>query len=97
MGNSDRLTGDALRREINGLNTGWHVYNDQRLEKSWEFDDFASALAFVNRVGEAAEQANHHPDVYLSWGKVKLTIWTHSAGGLTAKDFALAARADELH
>ncbi len=92
-----KLTGDALQKRINALNTGWRVVNDQRLEKEYDFDDFAGALAFVNAVGTEAESANHHPDVYLSWGKVKLTIWTHSEGGLTGSDFDLAAAADAAY
>jgi 4a-hydroxytetrahydrobiopterin dehydratase len=62
-----------------------------------KFDDFAAALAFVNRVGEAAEAANHHPDILLhGWNKVRLTLSTHSEGGLTAADFELAGRIDAL-
>jgi 4a-hydroxytetrahydrobiopterin dehydratase len=60
------------------------------------FDDFAAAVAFVNRVAEAAEAANHHPDILVhGWNKVRLTLSTHSAGGLTAADFALAEQIDE--
>jgi len=62
-----------------------------------KFDDFAAALAFVDRVGEAAEAANHHPDILLhGWNKVRLTLSTHSEGGLTGADFDLAARLDGL-
>jgi 4a-hydroxytetrahydrobiopterin dehydratase len=59
--------------------------------------DFKSALAIINRVGELAEEADHHPDILLhGWNKVKITLSTHSAGGLTTLDFALAARIDAL-
>jgi pterin-4a-carbinolamine dehydratase len=54
------------------------------------------ALAFTNQVGELAEAQGHHPDIYLTWGKVKLTIWTHKIDGLTESDFILAAKVDEL-
>ena len=64
------------------------------LEKEYRFPDFRQALAFVNRVGEIAEQEGHHPDVELGWGRVKLTIWTHSIGGLSVNDCILAAKAD---
>jgi 4a-hydroxytetrahydrobiopterin dehydratase len=63
-----------------------------------ELADFAGAIAFVNRVAELAEAANHHPDILVhGWNKVRLELSTHSAGGLTAADFALAERIDALH
>jgi 4a-hydroxytetrahydrobiopterin dehydratase len=62
-----------------------------------KFDDFAGAIAFVNRVAEVAEAANHHPDILVhGWNQVRLTLSTHSQGGLTDADFALAARIDAL-
>lgn len=78
------------------MNTTWRTVDDHHLEKEWTFPDFASALAFVNQVGALAEAANHHPDVYLAWGSVRLTLFTHTANGLTDKDFALAERIDRL-
>ena len=67
------------------------------IARELSFADFATAIAFVNRVAEAAEAANHHPDILLhGWNKVRLTLSTHSQGGLTAADFELAARIDEL-
>lgn len=63
----------------------------------WAFADFKGALAFVDRVGEAAERANHHPDILLhGWNKVRLTLATHSEGGLTQADFDLAQVLDAL-
>lgn len=62
-----------------------------------KLDDFAGAIAFVNRVAELAERANHHPDVLIhGWNHVRLTLSTHSAGGLTDADFALAGEIDRL-
>ena len=67
------------------------------LERDFEFDDFAGAMAFVNHVAESAEEANHHPDIFIhGCNKVRLTLSTHSEGGLTEKDHALARRIDEL-
>jgi 4a-hydroxytetrahydrobiopterin dehydratase len=67
------------------------------ITREWTFEDFAAAIAFVNRVAEAAEAANHHPDILLhGWNKVRLELSTHSAGGLTDADFALAAKVDQL-
>jgi len=88
------LTGEELRRRAAGLQPGWQVVDDRRLEKEYRFKDFQEALDFVNRLGEAAETQGHHPDVFLAWGKVKVTLWTHSAGGVTAADLTLAAAAD---
>lgn len=78
------------------MSPNWRVVDNHHLEREWTFPDFRSALAFTNRVGALAEEANHHPDVYLAWGKVRLTLWTHTAGGLTKKDYALAEKIDAL-
>ena len=74
---------------------GW-VEVDDALEREFEFADFADALAFVNRVGAAAEEANHHPDIEIHWNRVKLRWWTHVTGTITDSDRAMAARTNEL-
>lgn len=84
---------DALLRE---LDAGWEVVDGHHLQKSFEFPDFATALDFVNRVGELAESEGHHPDLHLSWGRVEVEIWTHAVDGLTENDFVLAAKIEEL-
>ena len=66
----------------------------QRLERVFRFSNFVEALNFSNRVGAIAEEEGHHPDIELGWGRVKLTLWTHSIGGLSENDFILAAKAD---
>ena len=67
------------------------------IAREWKFDDFAAAKAFVDRAAEAAEEANHHPDILLhGWNKVRLTLMTHSEGGLTENDFDMAGRFDGL-
>jgi len=66
------------------------------LEREFRFRDFAEALAFVNRVGAAAEAANHHPDVFMHWNTVKLRWWTHATNAITDRDHELAARTNEL-
>ncbi len=78
------------------LPPGWNIRDGHQLEKEFKFKDFREALDFTNRVGELAESQGHHPDIHLSWGKVKLTIWTHKVDGLTESDFILAAKADAL-
>ena len=90
------LEGKAIQDLLAKLGpNGWRVVDEHHLEKEYKFPDFVSALAFVNRVGETAEEQGHHPDVYLSWGKAKLTIWTHAIDGLTESDFIFAAKSDE--
>ena len=66
------------------------------IARSWEFEDFAEALAFINKVGALAEAMNHHPDIGNSWNKVTLTLLTHDRGGLTELDFELAKKIDAL-
>ncbi|MFQ5843718.1 MAG: 4a-hydroxytetrahydrobiopterin dehydratase [Planctomycetota bacterium] len=75
---------------------GWEVIRNHHLEKRFEFEDFRRALDFTNRVGELAEEQNHHPDIHLAWGKVRVTIWTHKIKGLHEADFVFAAKADAL-
>jgi 4a-hydroxytetrahydrobiopterin dehydratase len=75
--------------------SGW-VEVDDALERDFEFSDFAEALAFVNRVGEAAEEADHHPDIEIHWNRVKLRWWTHVTGSITDRDRRMAARTNEL-
>lgn len=78
------------------LGAGWQVIDDHHLEKTYSFDDFVQALAFTNQVGELAESENHHPDILLSWGSAKITIWTHKIDGLSESDFVLAAKIEQL-
>jgi 4a-hydroxytetrahydrobiopterin dehydratase len=88
------LKGDELRTLQDELGGGWRVEGEHHLEKEYTFPDFAQALAFTNAVGAIAEDEGHHPDIYLAWGKVRVTIWTHKIDGLTRSDFVLAAKID---
>lgn len=74
----------------------WAVVNEHHLRREFRFADFKQALAFVNRVGEIAEQEGHHPDIFLAWGRVEITVWTHKIDGLTESDFILAAKIDRI-
>ena len=96
-GDAAPLKGAELERLANELEDGWHVVDEHHLEKEYKFKDFREALAFTNKVGELAESQGHHPDIYLAWGQVKLTVWTHKINGLTESDFVLAAKADQLN
>jgi len=95
-GAMEALKGDELNRLAKELGGGWRVVNEHHLEKEYKFKDFREALAFTNKVGELAEAQGHHPDIYLAWGKVKLTYWTHKIEGLTESDFVMAAKSDRL-
>ena len=75
--------------------SGWQIVKGE-LTRTFSFKDFLAALAFVNHVGEQAEKAGHHPDIDIRYNKVRLGLVTHDAGGLTAKDFELAAVIDKL-
>ena len=75
--------------------SGWTIYGDE-IRKQYTFKDFLEAIAFVNRLAPAAQEADHHPDIQINYKRVTLTYSTHSEGGLTDKDFAGAASADRL-
>ena len=86
-------------KELEALATqvpAWNVIEGHHITRSFGFPDFRQALAFVNKVGELAEQQGHHPDILLSWGKAEVTTWTHKINGLTESDFILAAKIDRL-
>jgi 4a-hydroxytetrahydrobiopterin dehydratase len=84
---------DDLERE---LGNGWEVVDAHHLEKEYKFPNFVDALAFTQRIGELAESVNHHPNIFLTWGKVRIELWTHKIDGLTESDFVWAAKADQL-
>ncbi len=89
------LRGRALTELLEKLEAGWRVVDEHHLEKEYAFDAYRQVLNFTMAVGELAEAQGHHPDLYLTWGQVKMTIWTHKIDGLTESDFIFAARADE--
>lgn len=90
------LAGKELAELLENLGNEWEIKEGQKLTKGYKFRNFREALAFTNRVGELAEAQGHHPDIHLSWGRVKLVIRTHKIGGLTESDFILAAKAEQL-
>ena len=96
-GGIEPLKGDALEKLFVLLNNDWQIIDEHHLEKQYKFKDFVRALEFVNKVGQLAEQMGHHPDIYLAWGKVRLTIWTHKIKGLHENDFIFAAKAEKLY
>jgi 4a-hydroxytetrahydrobiopterin dehydratase len=89
------LQNEQIAPLLNQLH-GWEVIDNHHLHKNYSFPDFITALAFVNSVGDIAEDEGHHPDIHLTWGKVGVQIYTHKINGLTESDFILAAKIDGL-
>ena len=88
------LSAAQIASELKALR-GWSKHGKE-IQKTFEFSDFIHAMGFVNSVALLAEKANHHPDIDIRWSKVMFTISTHSEGGLTEKDFALARAIERL-
>jgi 4a-hydroxytetrahydrobiopterin dehydratase len=85
---------DEIAARLQG--SSWQREGDE-IVRELKFEDFSEAIAFVNRVAEVAEEANHHPDILVhGWNKVRLSLTNHSAGGLTAADFDMASKIDAL-
>ena len=76
---------------------GWQLIENHHIKKKYSFKDFKSALAFVDEIGSLAEEQGHHPDIYLTWGSVEVTLFTHKIGGLHENDFILAAKIDKIY
>ena len=88
------LKGTQLADLQEKLKNDWKIIDEHHLEKEYSFKNFKEALDFTIKVGELAESQDHHPDIFLTWGKVKVTIWTHKIDGLTESDFIFAAKTD---
>ncbi len=95
-GKTGRLDEGGIAERRAGLDATWDVVGGH-LIRAYRFRDFATGLVFVNEVGRVAEDMNHHPQVQLGWGEVRLELWTHTAGGLTGRDFELARLADAAY
>jgi len=90
------LKGQAIEPLASQIDQAWQVVEEHHLTRTFRFKDFAEALAFVNIVAQVAEQQNHHPEIYLAWGKVRVEIHTHKIDGLAESDFVLAAKVDKI-
>ncbi|HWD09582.1 MAG TPA: 4a-hydroxytetrahydrobiopterin dehydratase [Actinomycetota bacterium] len=93
---SDLLTEDAAAELQRSLHPGWERDGTALLTRRFSFGDFRDAFGFATRVALLAERQNHHPDFEIGWGRVVLALTSHSAGGLTADDFAVAGEIDRL-
>jgi len=89
-----KLTPEVIERKLSELKD-WQTENDI-LKKRFEFENFAEALEFVNRVGEIAERLDHHPDIYFGWGYAEINLTTHDRGGITDFDFAVAKEIENI-
>ncbi len=89
------LSQTEIQGKLRGL-PGWELMKNKAIQKKFTFGNFKEALAFVNQVGELAEQSAHHPDITINYNKVTLSLSTHDAGGLTGKDFDLAGYIEKI-
>lgn len=89
-----KLSKDEVAAKLDKLN-GW-TFDDDKIEKKFKFENFAESLAFVNKVGEIAEAADHHPDIKFGWGYAEIETTTHDRNGVTDHDLDLASKIDSL-
>ena len=94
-GNVQRLTQEGIEALLKEVKD-WKVVDDHHLRKEYTFKKYLEAVQFVNQLAAIAEEQNHHPNIYLTWGKVRVEIYTHVVNGLTDNDFILAAKYDAL-
>jgi 4a-hydroxytetrahydrobiopterin dehydratase len=90
---------DEEAQEYRAQTPGWQIIRDDsidKLSKTYSFKNWQEAMAFANRVGDLAEQEQHHPALLVEWGRVTVTWWTHKIGGLHKNDFIMAAKCETL-
>jgi 4a-hydroxytetrahydrobiopterin dehydratase len=89
------LSDEDVQARLGELGEGWEKYGNS-LRREFKFGDFTGAVDFVNRLTPIANEMNHHPDVFISWGLARVSLISHSEHGITEKDFELAKKLDEL-
>lgn len=89
---ASKLSNAEVRERLTAID-GWELRGSE-IARTYTFKNFSQSIAFVNQMAEYAERVNHHPDILVTWNKVTLRVFTHDAGGLTDKDFALASEAN---
>ncbi len=96
-GDVPALEGEELEALFHQLDADWNLVEQHHLEKDFSFDSYLDAIDFVNTVSHIALEQDHHPDIYFTFGNVKITLWTHKIGGLSVNDFVMAARVEEAY
>jgi 4a-hydroxytetrahydrobiopterin dehydratase len=89
------LSDEDVQARLGELGEGWEKYGNS-LRREFKFDDFSGSVDFVNRLTPVANEMNHHPDLFISWNLVRVSLISHSEHGITEKDFELAKKLDEL-
>ena len=95
IGSVKPLSEDAARKALLGFK-GWVLIDGTKIKKEFKFRNFAGSMDFVNKVAATVEQEGHHPSIFISYDKVKITLSTFSVGGLTENDFIMAAKIDGI-
>lgn len=90
------LKGDEIQKNKNQLKNDWKVIDDTKIRHEFKFKDFKTAMTFVNKMAEVAEEEGHHPDIHIHYNRVVVELWTHSIGGLSENDFIMAAKIERL-
>ncbi|MFC0875418.1 4a-hydroxytetrahydrobiopterin dehydratase [Saccharicrinis sp. FJH2] len=93
---ADLLEEDKITTYYSMLSPGWVIEDKTKLVKTYPFTEYAPSVVFVDKIAEIAQQQNHHPDILLGFKKVTISLTTHSASGLTANDFIMAAKIDRI-
>jgi 4a-hydroxytetrahydrobiopterin dehydratase len=96
LGGTPPLAAEEIAPLLGQLD-GWQVEAGTKLSESFRFKNFVQAVDFVNAVAAVAEAERHHPDLYVRWGEVRVSLWTHKIDGLTESDFVLAAKLDRVY
>ena len=91
------LKGEALEMLLQELQNGWKMINEHHLQKDYAFPSYQEALRFTNLIVNLAESEGHHPELILSFRKVRVSYWTHKIDGLVESDFIMAAKSDLIH
>ena len=89
------LSDEDVQARLGDLDDGWEKYGNC-IRREFKFDDFSGAVDFVNRLTPVANEMNHHPDLFITWGLVRVSLISHSEHGITESDFELAAKLDGL-
>lgn len=91
------ISNEKIEEYLSNLDLGWELIEEHKIHRDYRFRNFEDALEFVDNVGQIAEDEGHHPDIFLTWGKAGITLWTHKANGLTENDFIMAAKIDRIY